>query len=114
MAYWVDLFTGTTWNEFIVAGKSVTGFTQRRRNIVSQIKPGDILLCYLTGVQRWVGALEVQGPSQDKSDIWQVAEFPVRLAVKPIILLQPEYGIPMEELLGKGRFFSRCITPWKV
>jgi len=59
MKYWLDLFTGTTWQEFQNAGSRVSGFRQRMRNIASKIQPGDILLAYLTGVMRWVGALEV-------------------------------------------------------
>jgi len=48
--YWLDLFTGTTWKEFLDAGAKVSGFSQRMRANVSRIKPGDILLCYMTGV----------------------------------------------------------------
>lgn len=106
MRFWLDLFTGTTWDEFYASGASVSGFSHRKRNAVAQIKPGDVLLCYLTGVMRWVGALEVVGPSSDKSAIWKDAEFPVRLAVKPIIRLSAEHGVPMEHLLGKVDFYA--------
>jgi hypothetical protein len=75
------------------------------RKSVSRIEPGDILLCYLTGVMRWVGALEVIGPSDDKRAIWDY-DFPVRLKVKPIILLDPENGVPMEHLEGRVLFYS--------
>jgi hypothetical protein len=64
MRYWLDLFTGTTWQEFRDAGATVSGFSERRRKLASQIQTGDILLCYLTGVMRWIGALEVVGPSE--------------------------------------------------
>jgi hypothetical protein len=104
--YWLDLFTGTTWKEFLDSGAKVSGFSQRRKTAVAQIKPGDVLLCYLTGVMCWVGALEVLGKSTDKSKIWKDAEFPERLSVKPIIVLSAEYGVPMEELLGKVDFYA--------
>ena len=106
MDYWLDLFTGTTWEEFRKAGAKVSGFRYRRRSMVERIKPGDILLCYLTGVMRWVGALEVVGPSLDKSPIWKNDEFPARLDVKPLIMLDPEKGLPMDQLKGKVSFFS--------
>jgi len=54
---------------------------------------------------RWVGALEVIGPSDDKSAIWDY-DFPVRLKVKPVIMLEPENGVPMEELEGRVLFYS--------
>jgi hypothetical protein len=54
MNYWLDLFTGTTWSEFQKFGATISGFSNRKRNIVQKIQPRDILLCYLTGVMRWV------------------------------------------------------------
>lgn len=106
MNYWLDLFTGTTWGEFRNAGATVSGFSQRRRAIVGQIQSGDILLCYLTGVMRWVGALEVIGSSQDNRPIWKDADFPVRLDVHPIVTLEPECGVPMDKLEGQVAFHT--------
>jgi hypothetical protein len=112
MTYWLDLFTGQTWQEFRDYGATVSGFRKRMHNAVNRIKPGDVLLCYLTGVMRWVGALEVQGLSRDKKMIWEFDEFPERLSVKPIVLLQPERGVPMEDLEGKVDFYrSRADRP---
>lgn len=72
--------------------------------MVSTIQQGDILLCYLTGVMRWVGALEVLGPSNDKTQIWKDAEFPARIAVLPLVKLPPEHGVPLRDLQGKVDF----------
>src|SRR5438105_487402 len=83
MTYWLDLFTGQTWQEFQSHGAKVSGFRKRMHNAVERIKPGDILLCYLTGVKRWVGALTVNGRSKDKSAIWEFDPFPERLNVTP-------------------------------
>lgn len=105
MKYWLDLFTGTTWEEFRNSGSNVSGFSDRMRRNVERISAADVLLCYLTGVMRWVGALEVTGPSQDKKRIWKDAEFPARVAVKPLVLLSPENGVPMAELEGKVSFY---------
>jgi len=105
MNYWLDLFTGTTWSEFQKAGANVSGFRPRMRNASKNVKPGDILLCYLTGVMRWVGALEVVGLSKDDRPIWKDVDFPVRFDVKPLVVLQPENGIPMSELEGRVDFF---------
>jgi len=106
MQYWLDLFTGTTWDESRKAGFKVSGFRNRMRRTVAKVQPGDVLLCYMTGVMRWVGALEVVGPSDDKREIWSVADFPERLAVKPLVMLNPENGVPMSELEGKVEFYQ--------
>jgi hypothetical protein len=71
-----------------------------------EVKPGDVLLCYLTGVMRWVGALRVVGPSDDTSPIWQQDDFPVRFEVEPLIILPPEHGVPMEQLEGRVAFYA--------
>ena len=106
MDYWLDLFTGTTWDEFRKAGSSISGFRASQMKYAKRIKPGHILLCYLTGVMRWVGALEVLGPSEDKTPIWKFDDFPVRFAVRPLVMLNPETGIPMSELEGRVAFFE--------
>lgn len=106
MNYWLDLFTGTTWDEFREYGATVSGFRPRMRGALQRVQPGDIFLCYLTKVMLWVGALEVVGPSEDMSRVWKHDEFPIRFDVKPIIMLDAEYGIGMKALEGKVAFFS--------
>jgi hypothetical protein len=105
MNYWLDLFTGTTWDEFRKAGANISGFRERMRQRDKRIEPGDVLLCYLTGVMRWVGALEVVGPTSDASPIWASDPFPVRLAVKPLVMLDPECGVLMNQFEGKLDFY---------
>ncbi len=106
MNYWLNLFTGTTWDESREAGATISGFRYRMRNTVAKLQPGDILLCYMTGVMRWIGALEVVGPTDDDSPIWSVADFPARVAVKPLIILEAEYGVPMDQLAGRVCFYE--------
>ena len=108
MKFWLDLFSGTTWDEFRNSGARVSGFSNRMRKTVAKMQPGDVMLCYLTGVMRWVGAIEIIGPSTDKTRIWKDADFPARVAVKPVVMLSPENGFPMAELEGKVGFY---MTP---
>lgn len=106
MNYWIDLFTGKTWEEFRKHGSKTTGFRQRMKSFQKRVQPGDIFLCYLTGAMRWVGALKNKGTSDDKTRIWSVDEFPVRFDVEPLVELEPENGIPMNFLAGKVAFFK--------
>ncbi len=86
--YWLDLFSFTTWQEFLDAGANVSGFRENRWKSVYQMKIGDYLLCYLTGVSRWVGVLEVvSAPYKDSSPIWKDNVFPSRVRVKTVIQL---------------------------
>lgn len=91
--YWLDLFTGTTWQEFLDAGGEISGFRENRWKTVQKIKPGDYLLCYLTGLFRWIGILEiVSEPFKDETPIWKFDTFPCRLKVKIVTQLEPETG----------------------
>jgi hypothetical protein len=38
--------------------------------------------------------------------IWKEEDFPVRFAVKPLLMLVPEHGVPMEELEGQVKFYA--------
>jgi predicted RNA-binding protein len=58
--YWLDLFTGETWEEFLNNSAKVSGFRERRKKIAQTIDPGDYLICYMTGISRFIGVLEVK------------------------------------------------------
>ncbi|MBN2475583.1 MAG: hypothetical protein JXB62_13305 [Pirellulales bacterium] len=112
MNYWLDLFTGITWEEFQKAGANISGFREHNRARAAKIRRGDIFLCYLTGVKRWVGLLEVSGEMfEDDSPIWGEEVFPIRFPVKPIVMLKPEHGVPMEMLRGKLSFYETDTPP---
>lgn len=110
--YWLDLFTGTTWNEFLKAGGEISGFRSSRWNICQKIKPGDYFLCYVTGISRFIGVLEVaSGPFKDDTEIWKDEDFPVRFKVKDIAKLDFETAIPVHELREELSFFQNLTSP---
>ena len=100
--YWLDLFTAKTWDEFLAAGATVSGFRLGRRGFVNHIKPGDYLLCYLVGISRFVGVLEVTSdPFEDSEPIWSAEAFPLRVRVKLLHRLEPGTGVPIKDLLPR-------------
>jgi hypothetical protein len=104
--YWVDLFTGGTWEEFLAAGGNISGSRESRWPVLQKVKPGDYLLCYLTGVMRFIGVLEVtSAPFKDSSPIWKDEVFPCRLRVKPVVTLTPETAVPVLELRSRLNIF---------
>ena len=110
--YWLDLFTYETWTEFLKAGASVTGFRENRWRTVRNITPGDIFLCYLTGVSRWIGILEVTGPAfKDTRKIWTRADFPVRIHVKLLAKLDPLTAVPVVEMKKQLSIFQNLKSP---
>ena len=110
--HWLNLFSYKTWTEFLNAGGDVTGFREGRWTTVQRIRPGDLMLCYLTGISRWIGLLEVTGPAfKDKARIWEDATFPARLPVKPIVTLEPETAVPIMELKDRLTIFKDLSNP---
>jgi hypothetical protein len=110
--YWLDSFTGITWQEFLDAGAKVSGFRKGRWNTVQQIKPRDYLLCYLTGVSRFIGVLEViSEPYQDETTIWKDEVFPCRVKVEVVAALTPETAVPIFELKEQLTIFQNLKSP---
>lgn len=112
--YWLDVFTTETWLEFRQHGAAISGFPEGRQATVQRMRPGDLLLCYLTRYSRWVGLLKVNGqPYWDESPIWSKATYPSRVPVHPVVLLEPEQGIPVLTMRNELSVFQGLKNPNK-
>ena len=110
--YWLDLFTGTTWQEFLKAGGTVSGFRESRWNSVQQFLVGDYLLCYVTGISRFIAILEVvSGPFLDHKPIWGQESFPARVSVRVVEALTPETAVPIHNLRDTLSIFENLDNP---
>jgi len=100
VTYYLDLFCPETHATCSASNRTVSGFRVRHRKAAARIKRGDILVCYLTRLSRWVGLLEVsEGPFDDSSPLFVAKDDPfvVRFKVKPLVWLTPEQGIPIHD-----------------
>ena len=110
--YWLDLFTGVTWKEFLQAGADISGFRESRWKLAQQIRKGDYLLCYITGISRFIGILEVvEEAFRDNSRIWSDEILPCRLRVKPIIELNFQTAVPVFEFKENLSCFQGLKNP---
>jgi hypothetical protein len=110
--YWLDLFTGKTWEEFLKHGASISGFKERRIAVAKKIHQGDYLICYVTGISRFIGVLEVLSESyfDDKTPIWEDQPFPVRFKVRVVHALNAKTAVPVHNI--KYRLtISKGATP---
>jgi hypothetical protein len=83
-----------------------------RLGTVKKMKPGDLLLCYLTRASRWVGVLEVTGNAfHDETPIWKSGMFPSRIAVRTVIALDPEFGVPVLDMREELTVFQGLNNP---
>lgn len=111
--YWLNLFTGKTWETFLKTGANVTGFRIRRRNFAKKIKPGDYFICYVTGISRFIAVLEVKSECyiDEKTSIWEDEMYPVRFKVKMIHKLDPKTAIPVMDLQNVLSIFNNLKSP---
>ncbi len=106
--YWLDLFTGKTWEEFLKAGAKVSGFPKFRKNVAKKISVGDYFICYVTGISRIIGILEVRSKVyQDTSPIWEEDDFPVRFKVELLYKLAPDTAVPILNLKDSLTIFAK-------
>src|SRR6266852_4188415 len=103
ITYWSDVFTLQTWREAQAQGLTVSGFRARQISRAERLKQGDILICYLYGHSRFIGALEVQSEAYlaDQPRIWAVDPFPARVNVRPLVVLTPETGVPVQSVIDR-------------
>jgi len=100
MKYVLNVFSPETHPRFSASDRTIAGFRVRHRQAAERLAPGDVIVCYLTRLSRWVGLLEVVGaPFEDATPLFveQDDPFVVRVKVKPLVWLSPEHGIPIHD-----------------
>ena len=101
MAYFLDLFSPETHGTFSQSDRSVSGFRLRHAKAASRVSKGDVLVCYLTRVSRWVGLLRIESePFEDATPRFIPVDDPfvVRFKVKPLVWLPPDRSEPRSPL----------------
>jgi predicted RNA-binding protein len=103
------ILTGSLENFRINAGRGfdVIGFKERRRRQAEQMRPGDEIVFYVTGVQEFGGIARVTSQMfEDRTPIWpqgkkkQPEPYPWRVDAEPVIVLEEEEFVPAAELVG--------------
>jgi hypothetical protein len=109
VAYWHDVFTLKSWEEFLKAGANVSGYPDRRWKSVQNIGIGDILLCYMKGKSCWFAVLEVVSkPYRDfRNRIWSDDLYPSRVGVKVLIKLNPDRALNATQMLRRLKMFEK-------
>lgn len=115
MAYWTDLFTPDTFEAFARSDRTVSGFRESQKAFAEKVRPGDVFVCYMVRLSRWIGVLEVEsGSFIDDTPIFTPAPDPfvMRFRVKPSIWLPLDQTIPMQTPeIWEGLSWTRNTTP---
>jgi hypothetical protein len=110
MPHYLNLFSPETWQRFRENGGQISGFRERQRPAASRIEAGSLFVCYLTGLSRWCGLLEIEsGPFEDSTPIFADPDpFKIRFRVKSIVALDPKNALPIyDEKIWPNLSFTR-------
>jgi hypothetical protein len=111
-AYYLDIFTVRTWDEFLASDRTVSGFRQGSRGLAGKLEVDDLLLCYVIGHSRFVGALRVASVRyEDYAPIWTAEAFPVRVRVSAVHVLAPEEGVAIRSLITRFSWYYPDASP---
>lgn len=100
MNYYINLFSPETYAGFARSDRTVCGFSRGKELQAKRVKPGDLIVCYLTKLSRWCGLLEVvDGPFEDHTPIFVPENDPYiwRFHVTPIVWLPVQETVPIHE-----------------
>lgn len=103
MAYYINLFSPDTHKRFTDSDKTISGFRERQKNIVANIKIGDKLICYVTKLSYWIGVFEVTSDYFiDDKPIFNENNDPfvIRHKVKPLVWLYLVNDIPVNDKIS--------------
>src|SRR5262249_50791087 len=118
MAYYIDLFSPETYDAFKRSARDISGFRLRHKRMADRITSGDMLICYMTRLSRWVGALEViEGPFIDNTPLFvpENDPFVVRFRVRPLVWLDVEKAIPIRtEQIWDGLSFTKDLEEGSI
>jgi hypothetical protein len=115
MSYVLDLFSPERHRAFSASDRTTCGFHCRHFEPARRIKKGDVFICYLTRVSRWVGVLEVESSwFEDDKPLFVAKDDPfiIRFKVTPRVWLPAEHGIPIREPAVWSKLsFTRTLEP---
>ena len=115
MNHYVSLFSPDTARAFSRSGRNVTGFRIARRAYIEKkkVSVGDKLICYCTGIQRFIGLFRIASdPFVDDEPLFveQDDPFVLRFRVEPEVWLPLEQGIPIHaEEIWSGLSFTKNL-----
>jgi hypothetical protein len=113
MAYYINISTPETYEAFGRSTRTISGYRLRLKGAAERVKPGDVFVCYLTRLSRWIGLLEVvEGPYIDNKPLFvhENDPFVVRFRVREKVWLEIDKAIPIhDDTIWNGLSFTHNL-----
>lgn len=105
--YWLGLFTGHSWQQFLAAEELEIGFNINKLKSAQKMKVGDYVIAYVTKLSRFIAILKVVKPAKvSTKDKWTEGLFPVRVAVAMEIYVDLADAPSIKEFTGNISFLK--------
>ena len=120
MTYWIVVGSEESMRIAESRGFDVFGFKSTRRGEVSNMRPGDKLIFYLTKIMKFGGLVEVTSEYfEDHSKVFESErkpgeDYPFRVRVKPEIILAQEQYLDVKEIAPGLAFTQRWGDNWRL
>jgi len=120
-SYWIVVGSPENFDIARRRGFDIFGFKSSRRREASQMKPGDKLIFYLTGVMKLAGIATVESPYfEDHTPIWRSEkkpgeDFPFRVRAKADVILDESAYLDVREI-GPRLAYTKKWPPehWRL
>jgi len=104
--YWILVSSVDNWQKTVDHNFSLQGMKSRHRKKAEQMRPGDKLIYYVTGLKAFAGITTVTSTYFEDHDlIWTSGnakkadeDYPLRVLIAPDLALKPEDFVPAERL----------------
>ena len=94
-------------------GFTVHGFKSTRRKMAASVKPGDLLIFYVTGVKRFAGTARIVSEmAEDHTPIWSNPkkpgeDYPYRVRIEPEIVLDDARWVEAAPLAARMTYTQK-------
>ena len=107
--YWLCILTPENYE--IVKEKLVWGVTERHKNKILQVEPGDKLVMYVIREKKIKGIYEAASkPYEDRTEIFHGGVYPHRVKLK--LVKHSEEGVDIKKLVPELELFKRKDKFW--
>jgi predicted RNA-binding protein len=120
MAYWIVVGSLENYELAKERGMDMFGFKSTRRRESAEMKPGDKLIFYLTGVMRFGGVANVESEVYEdhtpvfKSEKKAGEDYPFRAKTSPDRLLERDQWLDVKEYATRLELTSRRGEYWRL
>ena len=119
--YWIVVGSEENLRAAQARGFDLFGFKSTRRREAAQMRPGDKLIFYLTGLMKFGGLATVASECFEdhtkvfKSEKKPQEDYPFRVNVRPEIVLTPEQYLDVKEIAPRMEYTKKWpVEHWRL